>query len=98
MCSLCTTGSYHLCESGGINSTIGIFTNGGWAQFCKVPAKQVYRVPDEMPLQRGMTNVYITLYFKCMPHLILKLFVSVNTGGQELYFMFNIMLSSCVDR
>uniref|UniRef100_A0A1B6DVG1 Enoyl reductase (ER) domain-containing protein n=1 Tax=Clastoptera arizonana TaxID=38151 RepID=A0A1B6DVG1_9HEMI len=52
VCSFCTTGSYHLCETGGINSTIGIFSNGGWAQFCKVPARQVYRVPDGMLLKQ----------------------------------------------
>jgi len=53
-CSYCTAGQYHLCPSGSINTLIGIFTNGGWAQFCKVPARQVHRIPDCITFQQAL--------------------------------------------
>ncbi|KOB77470.1 Zinc-containing alcohol dehydrogenase, partial [Operophtera brumata] len=33
----CRKGKYHYCLTGGINSTIGIWRDGGWAQYCCVP-------------------------------------------------------------
>lgn len=53
-CTYCTSGNYHQCPIEGMHTAIGIFHNGGWAQFCKVPAKQVHRIPDTMTFQQGM--------------------------------------------
>lgn len=50
-CRNCTNGCYHLCSSGGINNTIGIFRDGGWAEFCVVPANQVYKLPSHISLE-----------------------------------------------
>lgn len=53
MCAWCSSGDYHLCHTSAINSTVGIFKNGGWAAFCKVPAEQVFRLPANVSLQVG---------------------------------------------
>ncbi|KAG8327615.1 hypothetical protein J6590_015646 [Homalodisca vitripennis] len=55
-CCYCTSGRYHQCPSGGLNTTLGIFNNGGWAQFCKVPAKQVYRLPEAITFQQAVLS------------------------------------------
>lgn len=52
-CTYCTSGNYHQCPIEGMHTAIGIFHNGGWAQFCKVPAKQVHRIPDTMTFQQA---------------------------------------------
>ncbi|XP_015115847.1 D-arabinitol dehydrogenase 1 [Diachasma alloeum] len=56
-CSYCHNGKYHFCENGGINHTIGIFRNGGWATHAVVPETQVHLVPEgiEMP-QAALTE------------------------------------------
>ena len=53
VCTMCSSGGYHLCQTSGINNTVGIFRDGGWAQYCKVPAEQVYRLPQPITLQIG---------------------------------------------
>uniref|UniRef100_A0A1B6FK96 Enoyl reductase (ER) domain-containing protein n=1 Tax=Cuerna arida TaxID=1464854 RepID=A0A1B6FK96_9HEMI len=55
-CCYCTSGRYHQCPSGGLNTTLGIFNNGGWAQFCKVPAKQVYQLPESITFQQAVLS------------------------------------------
>lgn len=50
---MCSSGDYHMCQTAAINNTIGIFKDGGWAQYCKVPADQVYRLPSSINLQIG---------------------------------------------
>lgn len=64
-CSFCTGGRYHLCPSGSINNLVGIFSNGGWAQFCKVPASQVYRIPDTITFQQGVQFSPSRFYKEC---------------------------------
>lgn len=53
LCKYCRTAAYHMCPNGALNSTLGIFRDGGWAQYCKVPAKQVYKLPDKVKLCQG---------------------------------------------
>lgn len=40
-CDFCHNGKYHFCDNGGINNTIGIFRDGGWATHTLVPESQV---------------------------------------------------------
>lgn len=40
-CNFCHRGTYHYCKEGGLNSTIGIFRNGGWATHASVHESQV---------------------------------------------------------
>uniref|UniRef100_A0A1B6E9I5 Enoyl reductase (ER) domain-containing protein n=1 Tax=Clastoptera arizonana TaxID=38151 RepID=A0A1B6E9I5_9HEMI len=64
VCSCCTVGSYHLCGKGAINGTIGIFQNGGWAEYCKVPGVLVYKIPDSMTLKQAA----LTEPLSCLAH------------------------------
>lgn len=61
VCKACHSGRYHICELGGMNSTIGIYQDGGWAQYCKVPDTQIFVLPDEITFQQGMIYVHIQL-------------------------------------
>jgi NADPH:quinone reductase-like Zn-dependent oxidoreductase len=45
---------------GGINKTVGIWSNGGWAQYCKVAAEQVHKLPDNITLEQGNVWLYVT--------------------------------------
>lgn len=40
-CDHCHNANYQFCPSGGINNTIGIYRNGGWATHVVVPENQV---------------------------------------------------------
>ncbi|XP_077290005.1 D-altritol 5-dehydrogenase-like [Arctopsyche grandis] len=53
VCRSCHSGRYHLCEFGGIHTTVGIWADGGWAQFCRVPDTQVFSLPDEISFCQG---------------------------------------------
>ncbi|XP_076277627.1 D-altritol 5-dehydrogenase [Lasioglossum baleicum] len=52
-CDCCHVGSYHFCSTGGLNTTIGIYKNGGWATHAVVPDSQVYAVPDDVELHHA---------------------------------------------
>ncbi|XP_002120932.2 uncharacterized protein LOC100184356 [Ciona intestinalis] len=46
----------HFCE---VNKAIGVHTDGGWAKYCVVPAKGVYKLPDNLSLMQGaLTEPY----------------------------------------
>ncbi|CAH2101742.1 unnamed protein product [Euphydryas editha] len=64
LCNFCRNGSYQYCLTGGINSTIGIFRDGGWAQYVKCPQDQVYALPDGITTrQAGLCEPY-----SCVSH------------------------------
>ena len=46
-CDYCKKGHIHFCEN---MESIGVFKNGGWAQYCCVNVKQVYKLPDGLSL------------------------------------------------
>lgn len=53
-CHYCFKGKPHYCPTGGIRSTIGLWRNGGWANFCRVPAAQVFPIPTQITLQAAV--------------------------------------------
>ncbi|XP_053622051.1 D-altritol 5-dehydrogenase-like isoform X1 [Plodia interpunctella] len=64
LCDFCRSGNYQYCLTAGINSTIGIFRNGGWAQYCLAPQDQVYALPDGITTeQAGLCEPY-----SCVAH------------------------------
>ncbi|XP_045457922.1 D-altritol 5-dehydrogenase-like [Melitaea cinxia] len=64
LCKFCRDGSYQYCLTAGINSTIGIFRDGGWAQYVKCPQDQVYALPDGITTeQAGLCEPY-----SCVSH------------------------------
>ncbi|XP_043289050.1 D-arabinitol dehydrogenase 1-like [Venturia canescens] len=63
-CDYCHRGKYHFCENGGINSTVGIFRDGGWATHAVVPDNQVYVIPEGL----GMEQAALTEPLSCIAH------------------------------
>lgn len=64
LCKFCRNGSYQYCLTAGINSTIGIFRDGGWAQYVRCPQDQVYALPDGITTkQAGLCEPY-----SCVSH------------------------------
>ena len=54
VCRHCVDGNPHFCNSGGIRSTVGIWRNGGWANFCRVPSVLVHKIDDSVPLKNAV--------------------------------------------
>ncbi|KAJ9574653.1 hypothetical protein L9F63_008185 [Diploptera punctata] len=56
-CDPCHNGNYHYCSGGGIDKCIGIYQDGGWAQYCIAPADQIHKLPENISLkQAGLTE------------------------------------------
>jgi len=53
ICSHCAKGNPHYCTTGGIRSTVGIWKNGGWANYCRVQSCLVYKIPDDISLAKA---------------------------------------------
>ncbi|XP_049793796.1 uncharacterized protein LOC126203514 [Schistocerca nitens] len=52
-CDACTGGQPHYCEIGGIYRNLGMMNDGGWAEYCLAPARQVYKLPDKITFEQG---------------------------------------------
>lgn len=50
-CELCTGGKRHLCKS---IHFIGIQTDGGYAEYAKVPVNNLYHLPDSLSFEKGV--------------------------------------------
>jgi len=53
VCSYCIQGQPHFCKTGGLRSTVGIWRNGGWSQFCRVPSCLVHKLPDSLSFDKA---------------------------------------------
>ncbi|NIW48384.1 MAG: alcohol dehydrogenase catalytic domain-containing protein [Gammaproteobacteria bacterium] len=49
-CEYCSRGSEQFCTSG---SMIGKYRDGGYAEYIKIPARSIFRLPDEIPFEQG---------------------------------------------
>ena len=49
-CFFCRRGEIHLCEN---LTAVGVNYDGGFAEYCRVPAVQAYRVPDSVSLDEA---------------------------------------------
>ena len=49
-CTYCQRGTEQFCASGAM---IGKFRDGGYAEFVVMPARSVFRLPDEIPFEQG---------------------------------------------
>lgn len=54
MCDNCTKGLPHFCKFEGVKATIGIRRNGGWAQYCRLPAKNTVLLPHQLSFELGL--------------------------------------------
>jgi threonine dehydrogenase-like Zn-dependent dehydrogenase len=53
-CNFCQQGKPHFCLTGGLNNTIGIHRDGGWAEYCAVPESQVLQLPKIISYTQGV--------------------------------------------
>ena len=53
-CRFCLKGQVNYCVTGGLRSTIGIFSDGGWAEYCEVPGNQTFILVDGVTLLQGV--------------------------------------------
>lgn len=53
-CHDCTSGNYNVCPVSPCRDTVGIMRDGAFAQFCKLPADQVYKLPKDISLKQGV--------------------------------------------
>ncbi|KAJ9598323.1 hypothetical protein L9F63_011001, partial [Diploptera punctata] len=53
-CEYCTKGAPHFCENEGMNTAIGFYKDGGWAEFCLLPSKHLFKLPDSVSLKHGV--------------------------------------------
>ena len=49
-CKYCQNGQIHFCQN---LNPLGVFKNGGWAQYCIAPVAQVHKMPADLPLDWG---------------------------------------------
>lgn len=52
-CDFCHSGNPHYCNIGGIQNTVGIHRDGGWATYALVPTNLVQKLPDSITLEQG---------------------------------------------
>ncbi|GLH08386.1 Sorbitol dehydrogenase [Gryllus bimaculatus] len=64
VCPECADGNYHYCECGGGNNYVGVFRNGGWAEYCVVPARQAFLIPKNMAFELAA----LTEPLSCISH------------------------------
>ncbi|KAI4454959.1 sorbitol dehydrogenase [Holotrichia oblita] len=53
VCDFCHSGQPHFCPTGSLHNTLGIFRNGGWANYCLVPDDQIMMVPSNITLAQA---------------------------------------------
>lgn len=53
MCLYCQRGNPHFCNNSGVHSTLGIWRNGGWSQYCRVPVSCVHILPPQVSLRQA---------------------------------------------
>jgi len=63
-CVYCRGGRRNLCDN---KTSMGSFVDGGFAQFVRVPAELVHRVPDHVPLAEAAMSEPLA----CVAHLLL---------------------------
>ncbi|XP_066144383.1 uncharacterized protein [Euwallacea fornicatus] len=52
-CDFCHSGRPHYCNIGGIQNTIGIHRDGGWATYALVPTNLIQKIPDSVTLEQA---------------------------------------------
>jgi len=49
-CAACRRGQPHLCDN---LIALGVDIDGGFAQYCRVPSRQIYKLPGQMDIEEG---------------------------------------------
>ena len=76
-CDYCRKGLFNMCVN---LTTLGIFVDGGFAEFNLAPAKQLYRLPSDLPVERAVLFEAVS----CVMHGLTK--VKPMAGENVLVF------------
>ncbi|XP_074025911.1 D-altritol 5-dehydrogenase [Leptinotarsa decemlineata] len=52
-CQFCHSGRPHFCRVGAVRNTVGIYQNGGWAEYVLAPVNQVHKLSDDITLEQA---------------------------------------------
>ncbi|KAK5638222.1 hypothetical protein RI129_012517 [Pyrocoelia pectoralis] len=63
-CHSCHSGDPHYCKIGAITNAIGIYKDGGWAEYVLVPEKQVHKLTEGITLEHAA----LTEPISCLSH------------------------------
>ncbi|PSN45209.1 hypothetical protein C0J52_07142 [Blattella germanica] len=63
-CDACHAGRYQCCKMSGLTASIGMWSDGGWAQYSKVSAEQVHKIADKITLEQAA----LTEPLSCVAH------------------------------
>ncbi|OWR46607.1 zinc-containing alcohol dehydrogenase [Danaus plexippus plexippus] len=64
LCNFCRNGNYQYCKVKGINDALGIWRDGGWAEYVLSPQNQVYALPDGITIEQAA----LCEPFACVSH------------------------------
>ncbi|CAH1799928.1 unnamed protein product [Owenia fusiformis] len=53
-CDFCLRGRENMCDTGGCRSSVGVFRDGGFAEYSRIPCDYVFCLADETPLEVGV--------------------------------------------
>ncbi|KAF2899401.1 hypothetical protein ILUMI_06776 [Ignelater luminosus] len=54
VCDLCRSGTPQFCKASGVTNAIGVYKNGGWAQYVLVPEHQVFKIPQSVSIEKAV--------------------------------------------
>ncbi|KAK7604450.1 hypothetical protein V9T40_005636 [Parthenolecanium corni] len=78
-CFHCKRGLYNFCNNGGLAYTVGISSNGGWAQYCKAHISLVHVISNEIPFEQAVLCEPLS----CIVHALDKL-PTIDIGSNVL--------------
>lgn len=64
ICDECRGNMPNFCRNGGIEHAVGIFKDGGFAQYCKVRTSLVFKLKDDLRFEQGKK------FYRFLTHLI----------------------------
>ncbi len=53
-CEFCSDGRVNHCERGGTRNGVGVFKNGGFAEFALVDAELCFPLPEDVSFDQGI--------------------------------------------
>lgn len=63
-CNHCRRGEAEFCKKGSLYTECGIFCDGGWRKYWKVPCRQVEPLPKDLPLELGVLAEPMSCVYK----------------------------------
>ncbi|KAK4878657.1 hypothetical protein RN001_011163 [Aquatica leii] len=84
ICNFCRAGTPHLCRHCRIDNALGVYLDGGWAEYIVVPQEQVYKLEENFALELGVlvpTMAILVQGFENIGHIALDKKIIVYGAG-----------------